>query len=179
MKTMGPKKPKKPKMTRDQKMLKKAGVKSYEELNLPPGMIPKAQYGRGVVSTSEGSTYTKAGKKIGSGIGKKAEYRDFSTGEGDRSFAPTASGMAEKMRLRKANKEASKSGNIKVAKTGGMVNSNKKVTALKSAGSKGVKSGVNPEAAAQKFPKGRSGGRSTAPKGAVPKAKYGMVMRRK
>jgi len=64
-------------------------------------------------------------------------------------------------------------------KTGGMVNSNTKVSALKSAGSKGVKSGVNPKAAASKVARGRVGGTSSAPKTAVPKAKYGMVMRKK
>jgi hypothetical protein len=45
-------------------------------------------------------------------------------------------------------------------KTGGMVNSNAKVSASKVA-------------------KGKVGGMSTAPKTAVPKAKYGMSMRRK
>jgi hypothetical protein len=64
-------------------------------------------------------------------------------------------------------------------KTGGMVNPNAKVSALKTAGSKGVKSGVNPKAAASKVAKGRSGGTSTAPKTAVPKAKYGMFMHKK
>ena len=59
-------------------------------------------------------------------------------------------------------------------KTGGMVNANSKVSALKVAGSKGVKSSVNPKAAASKVAKGRSGGTSAAPKTAVPKAKYGM-----
>jgi hypothetical protein len=64
-------------------------------------------------------------------------------------------------------------------KTGGMVNSNAKVSALKSAGSHGVKSGVNPKVTASKVAKGRAGGTSTAPKTAVPKAKYGMSMRKK
>jgi hypothetical protein len=59
-------------------------------------------------------------------------------------------------------------------KTGGMVNANANLQAGKKAGSKGVKSGVNPKAAASKVAKGRSGGTSTAPKTAVPKAKYGM-----
>jgi hypothetical protein len=72
-----------------------------------------------------------------------------------------------------------KGGSVKKMKTGGMVNSNAKVSALKSAGSKGVKSGVNPKAAASKVAKGRSGGTSSAPKTAVPKAKYGMSMRKK
>ena len=64
-------------------------------------------------------------------------------------------------------------------KTGGMVNSNAKVSALKTAGSHGVKSGVNPKAAASKVARGRVGGTSSAPKTAVPKAKYGMSMRKK
>ena len=56
-------------------------------------------------------------------------------------------------------------------KTGGMVNSNAKISALKSAGSKGVKSGVNPKAAVSKVAKGRVGGTSAAPKTATPKRK--------
>jgi hypothetical protein len=64
-------------------------------------------------------------------------------------------------------------------KTGGMVNSNTKVQALKSAGSKGVKSGVNTKASASKRATGRVGGTSAAPKTATPKAKRGGVMRKK
>jgi hypothetical protein len=56
-------------------------------------------------------------------------------------------------------------------KTGGMVNSNAKITADNTPGSKGVKSGVNPKAAASKVARGKVGGTSTAPKGAFPKAK--------
>ena len=63
-------------------------------------------------------------------------------------------------------------------KTGGMVNTNTKVKALLSAGSKGVKSGVNSKVSASKSAKG-PGKRSTAPKAAVPKAKRGMIMRKK
>jgi hypothetical protein len=60
-------------------------------------------------------------------------------------------------------------------KTGGMVNPNAKLQAAKSAGSKGVKSGVNPKATAAKKATGKSsGGVDTPPKTAVPKAKYGM-----
>jgi hypothetical protein len=66
----------------------------------------------------------------------------------------------------------------KKMKTGGMVNANAKVKALAKAGSKGVKSNTNPKASASKKAKGRPG-KSSAPKTAVPKAKYGMVMRRK
>jgi hypothetical protein len=76
----------------------------------------------------------------------------------------------------KTNKSGAKK---PIMKTGGMVNSNAKVSALKSAGSHGVKSGVNPKTAASKVARGKVGGMSTAPKTAVPKAKYGMSMRRK
>ena len=58
-------------------------------------------------------------------------------------------------------------------KTGGMVNPNANLKAGKVAGSKGVKSGVNPKAAASKVAKGRSGGTSVAPKTAIPKAQMG------
>lgn len=53
-------------------------------------------------------------------------------------------------------------------KTGGVVNPNAKVSAIKSAGSKGVKSGVNPKASAQKAARGKVGGISKAPKTASP-----------
>jgi|688.fasta_scaffold709913_2 hypothetical protein len=52
-------------------------------------------------------------------------------------------------------------------KTGGMVNSNAKVSALKSAGSKGVKSGENAKVSASKKAKGRPA-KSTSPKKAKP-----------
>jgi hypothetical protein len=53
-------------------------------------------------------------------------------------------------------------------KTGGMVNANAKLVATKSAGSKGVKSGVNPKAAASNVAKKPSKPRSKAPKKAAP-----------
>lgn len=64
-------------------------------------------------------------------------------------------------------------------KTGGVVNPNAKIAADKTAGSKGVKSGVNPKAAASKVAKGRVGGTSKAPKTAAPKAKMGGSMKGK
>ena len=64
-------------------------------------------------------------------------------------------------------------------KTGGMVNPNATVKRQAVAGSKGVKSGVNPKAAASNVAKGRTGGTSAAPKTATPKAKMGGMMRMK
>ena len=56
-------------------------------------------------------------------------------------------------------------------KTGGMVNANAKVSADKTPGSKGVKSGENAKVSASKVAKGKVGGTSKAPKTAVPKKK--------
>lgn len=64
-------------------------------------------------------------------------------------------------------------------KTGGMVNSNSKVSAIKSAGSKGVKVGANTRATAARAAKGRVGGISKAPRTATPKARMGMSVRRR
>ena len=110
--------------------------------------------------TTEKDVFNKKGQLIKS----VSKERDINTGE-----------------LKSVNKAkfdktwtGKKGGAVKKMKTGGMVNANSKVSALKVAGSKGVKSGVNPKAAASKVAKGRSGGTSAAPKTAVPKAKYGM-----
>jgi hypothetical protein len=66
------------------------------------------------------------------------------------------------------------------ASKGVIVKANGNMPVDKTPGSKGVKSGVNPKASAQNTAKGWSGGKgNTAPKTAVPKAKYGMVMRKK
>jgi len=61
-------------------------------------------------------------------------------------------------------------------KTGGMVNPNAKVSKQTTPGSRGVKSGVNPKAAASKVAKGRVGGTSKAPRGAMPKAQMGTTV---
>lgn len=58
-------------------------------------------------------------------------------------------------------KAAKKAGGVKVG-----LNGNQPVQ--KTPGSKGVRSGVNPKAAAQKVAKGRVGGTSSAPKKAEP-----------
>lgn len=62
-------------------------------------------------------------------------------------------------------------------KTGGMVNPNASVQASKVAKGRPAKS-AEPKSAAKKAT-GKVGGISKAPKTAVPKAKYGMVMRKK
>jgi hypothetical protein len=113
-------------------------------------------------------TYTNeyTGKKIPTGPMTKKEYQDAAMRAAD----TYESNMGPKLK---------KGGAMKKMKTGGMVNPNAKMQADKTAGSKGVKSGVNPKAAASKVARGRSGGTSTAPKTATPKAKYGMSVKRK
>jgi hypothetical protein len=113
-------------------------------------------------------TYTNeyTGKKIPTGPMTKDEYQNAA--ERAASVYPEMKGP----RLKKG-------GSMKKMKTGGMVNSNSKVTALKSAGSKGVKSGVNTKVSASKVAKGRTGGTSSAPKTATPKAKMGGSMKKK
>jgi hypothetical protein len=93
-------------------------------------------------------------------------------------------GMDYKSKYKKAiSKKPSGSvpaaGATKQMKTGGMVNSNSKVSAIKSAGSRGVKTGANTRISASKVARGRVGGTSTAPRTASPKAKMGMSVRRR
>jgi glutamate 5-kinase len=113
-------------------------------------------------------TYTNeyTGKKIPTGPMTKKEYQEA---------AQRAADVYEE----KTGPKLKKGGSMKKMKTGGMVNPNAKLQAAKSAGSKGVKPRVNPKAAASKVAKGRSGGTSAAPKTAIPKAKYGMSVKRK
>jgi len=61
--------------------------------------------------------------------------------------------------------------------TGKIKNPNAKLQADKSAGSKGVKSGVNSKVTASNTATG-PGKRSKAPKKAIPQAKYGMAMKK-
>jgi hypothetical protein len=63
------------------------------------------------------------------------------------------------------------------ASEGVIVKMNGNQPVQKKAGSNGVKSGTNPKAKASKVTKGRSGGTSKAPKTALPKAGYGMMMK--
>jgi hypothetical protein len=69
---------------------------------------------------------------------------------------------------KKSPEKLQKGGAIKKMKTGGMVNSNTKVTALTSAGSKGVKPRVNAKVTASSTTKKPSKPRSKAPKKATP-----------
>jgi hypothetical protein len=137
------------------------------------GATKKYQGGGRVISERAAERKSAKGKGFTSSVmgpnpsGDKGKYVPF-TRQGRKDAKET--GMVSSNEMKPARK---------IMKTGGMVNSNAKVSALKSAGSHGVKSGVNPKAATSKVARGRVGGTSSAPKTAVPKAKYGMVMRKK
>ena len=123
----------------------------------------------------------------GRSISEKAAARKVAKGKGTIS-KPYPSGPEEKGSYVGYSKEARKSDSPwksmkdskparKIMKTGGMVNANSKVSKQTVPGSKGVKSGVNPKAAASKRATGRSGGTSTAPKTALPKAQLGKIVK--
>ena len=137
------------------------------------GATKKYQGGGRVISERAAARKSAKGKGFTSSVmgpnpsGDKGEYVPF-TRQGRKDLKETGRVSSNEMKSSR-----------QIMKTGGMVNSNAKVSALKSAGSHGVKSGVNPKAAASKVARGRVGGTSSAPKTAVPKAKYGMVMRKK
>jgi hypothetical protein len=64
------------------------------------------------------------------------------------------------------------------ASKGVIVKMNGNQPVQKTPGSKGVKSGVNTKVSASNVAKGRTGGTSSAPKSAIPKAGYGMTMKK-
>jgi hypothetical protein len=88
-------------------------------------------------------------------------------------------GGAANSKVRPVDDKTTKQAAKPTYKTGGMVNPNAKLQAVKSAGSKGVKPGVNPKAVAAKKATGKSsGGVDTPPKTAIPAAKYGKMMKK-
>lgn len=116
--------------------------------------------------------------KIFSGIGPKIGLGTVGAGAVGMGVTAIKNAIAKrkakKEEEKKKEEEAAKEtptqrrGGAMKYKTGGMVNANAKVSALKSAGSKGVRSGVNAKAKASTVAKGRSGGTSKAPKKATP-----------
>ena len=120
------------------------------------------------VGKGKGTIAYKYGSDSAPGTeGNKGEYIPY-TRQGRKDAKTTGMVSSKEMKAKRP-----------VMKTGGMVNPNANLQAQKLAGSKGVKPGVNPKAAASKVAKGRSGGTSAAPKTAIPKAKYGMTLKKK
>lgn len=121
----------------------------------------------------------QAGSEVKGSKGSKASQIIAGISGAAAGAAGIAKNIANKRKAKKAAQEKAKMEAGVKMKTGGMVNANAKVSKQTVPGSKGVKSGTNPKASASKVTKGRTGGTSSAPKTAVPKAKYGMVMRKK
>jgi len=141
----------------------KTGGATKKYQNGGPADAMRIQQGQKVPTTKETMNYVR---KNGSG------YK--SPSEGAKATRPANKGyQSYKDAAIKRYGSEEKAREVGAMKTGGMVNPNAKLQAAKSAGSKGVKSGVNPKAAASKVAKGRSGGTSAAPKTALPKAQYG------
>jgi hypothetical protein len=131
--------------------------------------------------TGKGSAYNTVKKGVKAVLGYQAGGDTTSVGgymaKGNPGFT-----SAEKMKKgisKKPSGYTPAAGATKKMKTGGMVNSNSKVSAIKSAGSKGVRTGANTRVTASKIARGRVGGTSTAPRTAAPKAKMGMSVRRR
>lgn len=118
-------------------------------------------------TTMSGGTKTKTisgGPMVPNAVGKVTKTKTNADGTLNRTSVKSISGD-------RAMKKISK------YKTGGMVNPNASVQASKVAKGRPAKSAEPRSAAARAT--GRTGGISKAPKTAVPKAKYGMTMRRK
>jgi hypothetical protein len=136
----------------------------------PNTMMNRMQYGGRTISEKAAARKVAKGKgtiskSYPSGPEEKGSYIGYSK-EAKKSDSPFKS--------MKDSKPARP-----IMKTGGMVNSNSKVSAIKSAGSKGVKTGANTRITASKVARGRVGGTSTAPRTASPKAKMGMSVRKR
>lgn len=100
------------------------------------------------------------------------------TNAGTDSIKAKAAAAAKAKAMKAMKTTASKAGKTstdaaKKYMIGGMVNPNSNVSKQTVPGSRGVKSGVNPSAAASKVARGTVGGTSTAPSTAVPKAQMG------
>lgn len=149
-----------------------------EKFSSGPTTTKKGPFGRTVQKTTfTDTTVPSSGKAYGT----ERTEKDVFNKKGQLIKAVSKERDINTDKLKSVNKAkfdktwtGKKGGSMKKMKTGGMVNANSKVSKQTVPGSKGVKSGVNPKAAASKVAKGRSGGTSAAPKTAVPKAKYGM-----
>lgn len=155
------------------------------------GMVRRRMQAGGMtnkIPTAKGARLNPIGRKTAMtalGIkGKKMQAGGDTTSVGGGYVAKGNPGMDYKSKYKKAiSKKPSgyvpSAGATKQMKTGGMVNSNSRVSAIKSAGSKGVMSGANTRVSASKIARGRVGGASAAPRTASPKAKMGMSVRRR
>ena len=154
-----------------------------EKVSSGPTATRKGPFGRTVQKTTfTDTTVPSSGKAYGT----KTTEKDVFNKKGQLIKSVSKERDINTDKLKSVNKAkfdktwtGKKGGSMKTMKTGGMVNPNSKVSKQTVPGSKGVKSGVNPKAAASKRATGRSGGTSTAPKKAVPAKKMGGTMRMK
>ena len=166
-----------------------ASMKSFEKemnKNIQDELSGKTSYPAPANSSKQGADKAADENKMRRGgmVRRKMQAGGDTTSVGGGYVAKGNPGMDYKSKYKKAiSKKPSgyvpSAGATKQMKTGGMVNSNSKVSAIKSAGSRGVKTGSNTRISASKVARGRVGGTSTAPRTASPKAKMGMSVRRR
>jgi hypothetical protein len=140
--------------------------------NTTPGEIPKPPMKKGGTTKKYevgGATESDSCKPPGcrkkfKSKGKSQETKGGILG----TLGAIAGGLGGYAAYKKLKEQKNGGATKKTYKTGGMVNANANLKATKSPGSKGVKSGVNPKAAASNTAKKPSASRSKAPKKATP-----------
>jgi len=162
-------KTKMPKAMYGKTMMKKGGIKKMQKGGVKKS-LSKAQLGENF----QGPVTKKTNELV------NKEYKEYT---GPRVYDQDVKDADELKRLRenydRIPKEKKGGAVKKKMMTGGMANSNAKVSYQKVAGSKGVMSGVNPKASASNVASSRgTGGVNTPPSQAVPAAKRGGVIKK-
>lgn len=178
MQTGGSNPKKKERLTnRSEKVMKKA-VKNWEFARdvSNSGTTNKGELAAADAMQNKAQRQGERAKKIRA----KAEKYQIggATNAGTDSIKAKAAAAAKAKAMKAMKTTGSKVGKTstdaaKKYKIGGMVNPNSNVSKQTVPGSRGVKSGVNPSAAASKVARGTVGGTSTAPGTAMPKAQKG------
>jgi hypothetical protein len=163
-------------------MMKKGGIKKslrkaqYGIADTTPGQMsmdaPMPTRPMSMVPSGRGKTISTGAPSRGKNDIYKGDFTEPMTpmGTGFRKPEPTSE-QDRRAAYGKKGIIVKKTGNMKTKtmyKTGGMVNANADLKATATAGSRGVKAGVNPKAAASNVAKKPSKPRSKAPKKAAP-----------
>lgn len=178
MQTGGANPKKKERLTNRSERVMKRAVKNWEFARdvHNSGTTNRGELAQGEAMQNKAQRQGERAKKIRA----KAEKYQVGgvTNAGSDSIKAKAAAAAKAKAMKAMKTTGSKvgktsTGAAKKYKIGGMVNPNSNVSKQTVPGSRGVKSGVNPKAAASKAAHGRVGGTSVAPKGATPKAQMG------
>ena len=178
MQTGGANPKKKERLTNRSERVMKRAVKNWEFARdvHNSGTTNRGELAQGEAMQNKAQRQGERAKKIRA----KAEKYQVGgvTNAGSDSIKAKAAAAAKAKAMKAMKTTGSKvgktsTGAAKKYKIGGMVNPNSNVSKQTVPGSRGVKSGVNPSAAASKVARGTVGGTSTAPSTAMPKAQMG------